>query len=150
MSNKLRTIADALASGLSTSATVSSSATVERKNWATIDAADMDQAVVLITPGGIDVQRIGRNAWQSDYTVYVFVGRQCNTDTDVNNTIDLADEVMSLIKKHSWSATVTWPENVLGANSVTIEVNPDDALNERNVWRGVITAVYRVASIENP
>jgi hypothetical protein len=148
VSNKLRTIADALANGLSASASVASSATVERKNWATIDAADMDRAVVLITPGGIDTQRIGRNAWQSDYTVYVFVGRQCNTDADVNGTIDLADEVMTLIKKHSWSEAVTWPENVFGANSVTIEVNPDDALNDRNVWRGVISAVYRVASVE--
>lgn len=148
MSNKLRTIADALASGLSTTTAVSSSATVERKNWATIDAADMDRAVVLITPGSIDTQRIGRDAWQSDYTVHVFVGRQCNTDQDVNDTIDLADEVMTLIKKHSWSEAVTWPANVYGATSVTIEVNPDDALNDRNVWRGVISAVYRVASIE--
>ena len=148
MSNKLRTIADALASGLSASESISSYATVERKNWATIDAADMDRAVVLITPGGIDVQRIARNAWQSDYTVFVFVGRQCNADADVNDTIDLADEVMTLIKRHNWPESVTWPENVSGANSVTIEVNPDDALSDRNVWRGVITAVYRVASVE--
>ena len=148
MSSKLRTIADALASGLSASASVTSSATVERKNWATIDAADMDRAVVLITPGGIDVQRIGKDAWQSDYTVYVFVGRQCNTDQEVDGTVDLSDEVLTLIKRHNWPASVVWPNGVGSANAVAIEVNPDDALNDRNVWRCVISAVYRVATVE--
>lgn len=148
MSSALRTIADSLASGLSATASVASSATVERKNWATIDAADMDRAVVLITPGGIDVQRIGKNAWQSDYTVYVFVGRQCNTDQEIDNTIDLADDVLTLIKRHVWPASVIWPNAVGSANSVAIDVNPDDALNDRNVWRCVISAVYRVATVE--
>jgi hypothetical protein len=148
VSSKLRTIADALASGLSASASVSSSATVDRKNWAAIDAADMDRAAVLITPGGIDVQRIGKDAWQSDYTVYVFVGRQCNTDQEVDGTIDLADEVLSLIKRHNWPASVVWPSGVSSANAVSIDVNPDDALNDRNVWRCVISAVYRVATVE--
>ena len=148
MSSKLRTIADSLASGLLATASVASSATVERKNWATIDAADMDRAVVLITPGGIDVQRIGKNAWQSDYTVYVFVGRQCNTDQEINNTTDLADEVLTLIKRHVWPASVIWPNGVGSANAVAIDVNPDDALNDRNVWRCVISAVYRVATVE--
>ena len=148
MSNKLRTIADALASGLSLNASVASSATVERKNWATIDAADMDRAAVLITPGNIDVQRIGKNAWQSDYTVYVFVGRQCNTDQDVNDTIDLADDLLSLIKSHNWPSSVVWPDGVGSANAVAIDVNPDDALNDRNVWRCVISAIYRVATVE--
>jgi hypothetical protein len=148
VSSKLRTIADSLASGLLATASVASSATVERKNWATIDAADMDRAVVLITPGGIDVQRIGKNAWQSDYTVYVFVGRQCNTDQEINNTTDLADEVLTLIKRHVWPASVIWPNGVGSANAVAIDVNPDDALNDRNVWRCVISAVYRVATVE--
>jgi hypothetical protein len=28
--------------------------------------------------------------------------------------------------------------------TVEIDMNPDDALTERNVWRAVITATYRV------
>jgi hypothetical protein len=38
---------------------------------------------------------------------------------------------------------VTWPSGVTTPVEVAIEVNPDDALHDRNVWRAVITATYR-------
>jgi hypothetical protein len=33
---------------------------------------------------------------------------------------------------------------VSSPQTVGIDINPDDALTERNVWRAVITATYRV------
>jgi hypothetical protein len=58
--------------------------------------------------------------------------------------LDLASEVLLLVRAHDWSEAVNFPENVTSPQSVTIDINPDDALNERNVWRAVIQATYRV------
>jgi hypothetical protein len=33
---------------------------------------------------------------------------------------------------------------VTSPQTVTIDLNPDDALSERNVWRAAIVATYRV------
>jgi hypothetical protein len=38
---------------------------------------------------------------------------------------------------------------VTSPESSSIEINPDDALNDRNVWRAVITASYRVLESDN-
>ena len=57
--------------------------------------------------------------------------------------IDLADEALLYIRAHDWLG-VNWPEGVGKPQTVSIELNPDDALNERNVWRAVIEVVYRV------
>jgi hypothetical protein len=32
---------------------------------------------------------------------------------------------------------------VTSPQAITIDINPDDALQERNVWRAVITVTYR-------
>jgi hypothetical protein len=57
--------------------------------------------------------------------------------------IDLADDVLLYIRAHDW-AGITWPTGVTKPQSVSIELNPDDALNDRNVWRAVISVTYRV------
>jgi len=143
MSSHLRTITDSLAAGLQSVPWSITGTIVQRKNWANIDAEDMTVPYVIVVPGGADISRISRQNMQADYTVTVFVGRQVQADSDVNAMLDLTDAVMLQVRAHSFTG-VTWPAGVTSPQTVTVEINPDDALNERNIWRDVITATYRV------
>jgi hypothetical protein len=144
MSSTLRALADSLATGLQSVTWGITSTTVERKNWANIDVDAMSVPRVFVVPGNADVTRISRQVMQVDYTVTVFVGRHVTTDAEVDGMLDLADSVMLQVRAHSFGAGVTWPAGVTSPQTVGIDLNPDDALTERNVWRAVITATYRV------
>jgi len=144
MSSTLRGIADALAAGLQSVTWDISSTVVERKNWANLDVEAMSVPHVYVVPGNADVTRISRQMMQVDYTVTVFVGRHVTTDSDVDAMLDLADSVMLHVRAHDFGSTVIWPAGVTSPQTVGIDLNPDDALTERNVWRAVITATYRV------
>lgn len=144
MSSTLRTIADRLATGLQSVTWGISSTVVERKNWANIDVDAMSVPRVFVVPGNADVTRMSRQMMQIDYTVTVFVGRHVQTDSDVDAMLDLADSVMLQVRAHSFGSSVVWPAGVTSPQTVSIDLNPDDALTERNVWRAVITASYRV------
>lgn len=144
MSSNLRTIADSLAAGLQSVSWAIPSTVVERKNWASVDIDAMSVPHVFVVPGNADVTRISRIVMQVDYTVTVFVGRHVSTDSDVDAMLDLADSVMLHVRAHDFGSGVTWPTGVTSPQNVSIELNPDDALTERNVWRAVITATYRV------
>jgi hypothetical protein len=144
MSSTLRKLADSLADGLQSVTWGITSTTVERKNWVNIDVDAMAVPRVFVVPGNADVTRISRLMMQVDYTVTVFVGRHVTTDDEVDGMLDLADSVMLQVRAHSFGAGVTWPAGVSSPQTVSIDLNPDDALTERNVWRAVITATYRV------
>ena len=144
MSSTLRRLADALATGLQSVTWSIPEATVERKNWASIDVDAMSVPRVFVVPGNADVTRSSRLVMQVDYTVTVFVGRHVTTDAQVDAMLDLADSVMLYVRAHSFGSSVTWPAGVTSPQTVSIDLNPDDALTERNVWRAVITATYRV------
>jgi hypothetical protein len=144
VSSTLRTIADSLATGLQSVTWAIASTTVERRNWANIDVDAMSVPRVFVVPGNADVSRISRQMMQIDYTVTVFVGRHVTTDAEVDGMLDLADNVMLQVRAHSFGSAVTWPAGVTSPQTVSIDLNPDDALTERNVWRAVITASYRV------
>jgi hypothetical protein len=144
MSSTLRLLADSLADGLQSVTWGITSTVVERKNWANVDVDAMASPRVFVVPGNADVTRISRQVMQVDYTVSVFVGRHVSTDAEVDGMLDLADSVMLQVRAHSFGAGVTWPAGVTSPQTVSIDLNPDDALTERNVWRAVITATYRV------
>lgn len=144
MSSTLRQLADSLATGLQSVTWGITSTVVDRRNWANIDVDAMSVPHVFVIPGNADVSRISRNVMQVDYTVTVFVGRHVTTDAEVDGMLDLADSVMLYVRAHSFGQAVTWPAGVTSPQTVSIDLNPDDALTERNVWRAVITATYRV------
>ena len=144
MSSVLRNIADSLTDGLQSVTWNIPSTIVERRNWANIDVDAMSVPRVFVVPGNADVSRISRQMMQVDYTVTVFVGRHVTTDAEVDGMLDLADNVMLQVRAHSFGSAVTWPAGVTSPQTVSIDLNPDDALTERNVWRAVITASYRV------
>lgn len=143
MASTLRQLADSLANGLDSVSWDITSTVVERKNWANLDVDAMGVPRVFVVPGNADVTRVSRLTMQVDYTVQVFVGRHVTSDSEVNAMLDLADEVMLQVRAHSFQG-VTWPAGVSSPQTVSIDINPDDALTERNVWRAVITATYRV------
>lgn len=142
MSSTLRQLADCLANGLGTVSWAVSGTTVERRNWANIDLDAMAVPRIFVVPGNADVSRVSRQMMQVDYTVTVFVGQHVQTDAQVDAMLDLADSVMLQVRAHSFQG-VTWPAGITGPQTVSIELNPDDGLTERNVWRAVITAMYR-------
>jgi hypothetical protein len=142
MASYLRGIADTLAAGLDTVTWSIPETTVERKNWANIDVDAMSSPRIFVVPGNADVTRISRLNMQVDYTISVFIGRHVQTDSQVDAMLDLADEVMLQVRAHSFTG-VTWPAGVTSPQTVTIDINPDDALTERNVWRAVVLASYR-------
>jgi hypothetical protein len=144
VSSVLRNIADSLTDGLQSVTWNIPSTIVERRNWANIDVDAMSVPRVFVVPGNADVSRISRQMMQIDYTVTVFVGRHVTTDAEVDGMLDLADNVMLQVRAHSFGSAVTWPAGVTSPQTVSIDLNPDDALTERNVWRAVITASYRV------
>ena len=143
MSSTLRQIADSLAAGLQAVSWDIAGTTVERRNWTNIDAESMSLPRIFIVPGNAEVTRISRTAMQVDYTVTVFVGRHVHTDAQVDGMLDLADTVMLYVRAHSWDQSVTWPAGVTSPQAVSIDLNPEDGLTERNMWRAVIAATYR-------
>ena len=142
MASKLREIADALAVSLAAEEWSITSTTVERKNWVQVEPEQMQNPVVYVVPGGSEVTRIGRADWQSDDSITIYVGRHVSSDEEIDDMHDLAEELMVYIRSTDLENTSTTPQNV------SIEINPDDALTERNVWRAVIVATYRTLSTD--
>lgn len=143
MASFLKGIADALADGLDAVSWSIGETTVERRNWVSIDVEAMGTPRVFVVPGNATMSRVSREAMQTEYTVNVFVGRHVATDSEVDGMLDLADEVLLYVRAHNFPS-VTFPAGVTSPQTVTIDINPDDALTERNVWRAVVTATYIV------
>lgn len=145
MSSTLKDIADALAASLDaeTFASVTAQPTVERKNWPTYEVEDLADPVIAVTPAGIETVRVSRDSWQYDYQMNVFVGRHTPTEGAADEMVDLCEEIADVIREHSYGE-LEWPAGVTSPMTVEVALNPDDALTERNVWRAVITATYRV------
>jgi hypothetical protein len=145
MSSTLREIADALADGLDaeTFTSVATQPAVERVNWPDYTIEEMVDPVIAVMPGTLTIERVDRTHHQYDYQATVFVGRHTPSDEMADDMLDLAEEIADAIRAHNWDQAVVWPSGVTTPVEVAIEVNPDDALHDRNVWRAVITATYR-------
>jgi hypothetical protein len=139
-----REIADALADSLDAYTFTAAQPAVQRRNWPTYDIEDMADPVVAVMPGAIETTRADRTRWQYDYSVIVFVGRHAPTEQLADDTLDLAEEMTDAIRQHDWDEAVDWPTGVTSPMEVEVALNPDEGLQDRNVWRAVITATYRV------
>ncbi len=144
MSSMLKDIAQALAEGLDATdfESVSVQPVVVRLNLPGYNVEDMADPVVAVTPGGDAVDRVDRTRHQHDYTITVMLGRHTPSEALCDEMLDLAEEIVDTILAHSWGA-VQFPTGVTSPQAITIDINPDDALQERNVWRAVITVTYR-------
>ena len=142
----LREIADALASslGYESFTSVTAAPRVDRLNWPTYDIEDLADPVISVTPATAIVTRASRTHKEYDYGVNVFIGRHTPTEAGADEMLDMAEELVDLLWQHDWDEAVEWPTGVTSPMTVEIDVNPDEALQDRNVWRAVITVVYRV------
>lgn len=138
----LKDLADALAAGLSAHAwtSVTAQPTVSRLNWPTVDLEDMGDPVIVVTPGGDEIARVSRQSHQHDYTINVYVGRHTPSEAAADEMLELAEEVVDVILAHSWGE-VEFPAT--SPQAIEISINPDDAVQDRNAWRAVISVTYR-------
>ena len=139
-----REIADALSASLTAYDFTGTTPNVQRVNWPSYDIEDMADPVVAVVPGSVETTRADRVHWQYDYGITVFVGRHAPTEALADDTMDLAEELVDVIRQHDWDEAVTWPTGVTSPMEVEVTLNPDEGLQDRNVWRAVITVTYRV------
>ena len=139
----LKDICDALAAGLAakTFTSVTTQPIVERVNWPQYSVEEMDSPRIAVTPGGDTLERTDRTRFQHDYSVNVFIGRHTPAEADADDMLSLAEEVVDAITAHAWGEEIEFPAT--SPMTVQIEINPDDAVNDRNVWRAVVSATYR-------
>lgn len=142
MATYTRRIANNLAAGLY--ADLTATATVERLNWVEIDADSLRTARVIVLPGGVEISKVDRNNSQVDASIMVYVGQRVATDQQVDAIADVADEVLQLMRQHDWSNLASWPEAASSPSELSVQFNPDDGLNDRNIWRAIINATYRL------
>ena len=141
----LREIADALADALDAYVFDTYAApTVERVNWPTYDIESMATPIIAVVPAAASIERIDRTRHQFDYQINLFLGRHATTEAIADDMVDLAEELVDAIRQHTWDPGVTWPTGVTSPMEVEVVLNPDEGLQDRNVWRAVITATYRV------
>jgi hypothetical protein len=142
--SQLVDIADALAASLADHAfTAGPQPAVSRVNWPTFDVEDLKDPIIAVTAAGALIERIDRVQHQYDYQVNVFIGRHTPTEAMANEMFALAEEMVDVIRSHAWDLQ-GWPAGVTSPYTVELLLNPDEALQERNVWRAVVTVAYRV------
>ena len=149
MSSSLRLIAQALADSLAdcTFTSVADPLTILRANWPSFTVEELVNPVLAITPPGYTVERAARTAHVYDYQVSVFLGRHTPTEAMADAMLDLCEEVVDLIRDHRWATlapAVTWPAGVTSPQTIEVNQNPDEGLQDRNVWRAIVTITYRL------
>lgn len=144
MSSTLRDIADAIRDALASVnySTVATQPTVVRQNWPTYDVEAMADPVIIVSPGSLTVTRVDRVHHQYDADALIFVGRHVQSDAEADGMMDLVEEVVDELRAHNWGEEITFPGGASAPTSIEIDINPDEALQERNVWRAVVTARY--------
>ena len=116
--------------------------TVETKNFPTYDIEELENPVIVVTDGAIDIERLSRSAHQRDYAVEIYLARHTPTEAACDVMLDLLEELLDKLEDHSWGA-VSWPAGISSPQAITVEKNPDEALVERNVWRAGLVVTYR-------
>jgi hypothetical protein len=146
VSSTLRQIADAVRDAMA-SVSYSTSSTqpvIVRVNWPEYDIESLATPVIVISPGAMTVNRVDRLNHEYVFSVLVWVAKHTPTEAGADEMYDLAEEVVDVLRAHTWGENVSFPGGVSAPTSIEIEINPDEALQERNVWRAVITSNYTV------
>jgi hypothetical protein len=141
MPSTLRTIAADLTAGLQGRAELSA-VSITKDYYAELSLSDMETTKIVVIPSGEEVEKIDRLTWQHDCQIVVFIGKRCKTEQEVDDAMDLAYTVQQLVVDHDWQNA--WTSDPSTPMTVEVEHNPQEALTERNVFRTVITATYRV------
>jgi hypothetical protein len=146
VASTLREVADAVADALASVSysTTAAQPAVVRLNWPEYDVEGLRDPVLVVSPGSMTITRVDRTNHEYVFSVLVWVARHTPTESLANEMYDLCEEVIDQLRAHNWGESVSFPGGVTSPTSIEIEVNPDEALQERNVWRAVITSNYTV------
>jgi hypothetical protein len=139
----LKDLADALAEALSgySWSTVDATPSVSRSNWPSVDIDDMASPVIVVSPGTQnDITRVDRLRHQFDYQINVFVGRHTPAEAAADQMLEFTEEIVDVLLANDWGE-LEFPAT--SPMSINIDINPDEGLQERNVWRAVISVMYR-------
>jgi hypothetical protein len=139
----LKDLADALAEALSgySWSTVDAAPSVSRSNWPSVDIDDMANPVIVVSPGSQnEITRVDRSKHQFDYEINVFVGRHTPTESAANQMLEFAEEIVDVLLANDWGE-LQFPAT--SPMSISLDINPDEGLQDRNVWRAVISVTYR-------
>jgi hypothetical protein len=55
----------------------------------------------------------------------------------------MLEELLGKLEDHNWPGII-WLTGVTSPQTIVVEKNPGDALQERNVWRAGIVVTFRV------
>lgn len=146
MSSTLRDISDAVRDALASVefSSVSTQPEVVRVTWPEYDVEGLAGPVLVVAPSTMTVNRVDRLNHEYVYTIAVWVARHTPTDILADSMYDLTEEVVDQLRSHAWGEEVEFPSGVTSPTSVEVEVNPDEALQDRNVWRAVVQVAYTV------
>jgi hypothetical protein len=146
LASTLRDIADAVRDALAsvTYASVTAQPDVVRINWPEYDVEGLADPVLVVMPGAMTINRVDRLNHEYVYSILVWVARHTPTEILADSMFDLSEEVVDQLRSHDWGEEVEFPAGVTSPTAIEIEVNPDEALQERNVWRAVVTVNYTV------
>lgn len=145
MASTLREIADAVTTALSsvTYSTTAVQPAVVRLNWPEYDVEALKNPVIVVAPGSLTINRANRLNHEYVFSVVVWVARHTPTESSADEMYDLVEEVIDVLRSHTWGEDVdSFPAGVTSPTSIEVDTNPDEALQERNVWRAVVTANY--------
>lgn len=145
MASTLREIADAVATALASVTYVNAAVqpAVVRLNWPEYDVEGLRNPVIVVAPGQMTITRADRLNHEYVFSILVWVARHTPTESAADEMYDLVEEVIDVLRAHTWGEEIdAFPAGVTSPTSIEIDTNPDEALQERNVWRAVVTAQY--------
>ncbi len=117
--------------------------TVETKNFPQYDIEDLADPVICITDGSIESERIARSSHMRDYAVEIYLARHTPEEADCDVMLEMLEELLGYLEDHNWPG-ITWPTGVTSPQTIVVEKNPGEALQERNVWRAGIVVTFKV------
>jgi len=117
--------------------------TVETKNFPQYDIENLANPVICVTDGAVESERIARSSHMRDYAAEIYLARHTPEEADCDVMLNLLEELLGYLEDHNWPG-VTWPAGVTSPQTITVEKNPGEALQDRNVWRAGIVVTFRV------
>jgi hypothetical protein len=144
--SQLKDIADAVRDALAsvTYTSVVTQPVVVRLNWPEYDVESLAGPAIVVVPNAVAIQRVDRVHHEYVYSIVVWIARHTPTESAADGMYALAEEVADELRSHSWPGGVTFPAGVTSPTAIEMEINPDEALQDRNVWRAVVTSSYTV------
>jgi hypothetical protein len=139
-------LGEALATGIDLhfASLTNTSATVAYTNFAELDEQNLSTPQIVVTPNSMSSERTSRTMSQVDMGMHVYVGQKAKTDSEVDSIMGLSDIVFELLRSHDYYNLASWPDGVTSPQNIGIDINPDGALQDRNLWRCVFDVEFRI------